>query len=149
MPDLVCSELEQDRSNSRQGCHGHGQLPDRASAESKKIKARHNYCCYGQLPDFFNSQLEQSSSNSRLCFHGFGQWPRRKIARVGTITVVMASSLILFVASWNRIAVILDNVFMVIPSCLTLACQGEKKIPLDRITVVMACLLYTSDAADE
>ena len=37
LPDPVCSQLEQNSSNSRQGCHGHGRLPDREGT-NRKIK---------------------------------------------------------------------------------------------------------------
>ena len=57
LPDRFCCQLEQNNSNSRQGCHGHGQLPDRESAEEKNNNARQNYCGYGQLPDLVCSQF--------------------------------------------------------------------------------------------
>ena len=51
--------------------------------------------------------------------------PQKKIIALGIITVAMASCLTLFVRSWNRIAVILNRVVMVMASCLTVS-RGEK-----------------------
>ena len=54
----------------------------------------------------------------------------------------MASRLTIFVLSWNRIAVILDRVIMVMASCLTVSMLRRKVITLDRNAVVMAsCLI--------
>ena len=53
----------------------------------------------------------------------------------------MASCLTLFVPSWNRIAVILDSVFMIVSSCLALSVPRGKIITLDRITGVIASCL--------
>ena len=50
----------------------------------------------------------------------------------------MASCLTLFVPSWNRKAIILDSVAMVMASCLTVSGPSRKEILLDIITVVMA-----------
>ena len=53
----------------------------------------------------------------------------------------MARCLTLIVPSWNRIAVIVDRVFMVMASCLTVRGPSRKTMKLDRITLVMAnCL---------
>ena len=55
----------------------------------------------------------------------------------------MASCLTVFVHSWNRIAVILDRVVMVMASCLTVRVPSRKKLRLDIITVVMvSCLTF-------
>ena len=57
------------------------------------------------------------------------------------ITVVMASCLTFFVPSWNRMAVILNSIDMVMTSYLALSVPRQKIIALDRITVVMASCL--------
>ena len=82
LPDLVCSQLEQNSSNSRRYCHGHGQLPDRERAGEKNKNVRQEYSVYGQLPDLGCSQLEQNSSHSRQCCHGHGHLPDRERAEV-------------------------------------------------------------------
>ena len=67
--------------------------------------------------------------------------PSRKIITLDRIAVVMASCLTLTVPSWNRIAVILDRVFIVKASYRTVSGPSRKIIKLYRITVVMASCL--------
>ena len=50
---------------------------------------------------------------------------KKKITTLDRITV-MARCLTVFVPSWNRIAVILDRVVMVMAGCLTVRGQTEK-----------------------
>ena len=64
-----------------------------------------------------------------------------KVITLDIIAMVMATSLTLFVPSWNRIAVILDSVFMIVSSCLALSVPRGKIITLDRITGVIASCL--------
>ena len=67
--------------------------------------------------------------------------PRRKTITLDRNTVVMASRLTVFVPRWNRMAVILDKVIMVMSSYLTVSMLRRKIITLDGITVVIArCL---------
>ena len=53
----------------------------------------------------------------------------------------MASCLTLFVPSWNRIAVILDGIVMVMASCRTVSVLGKKIKTSDRNTLFMASCL--------
>ena len=133
MPDLVCSQSEQNSSDSRQDRHGHGQFPDRERAEEKTTNAKQNYCGYGQLSGLVCSQLEQNSSNCRQWFSWL--WPScltvsgpsRKILTLDRITVVIASCLTSFVPNWNRSAVIRYSLFMVMASCLTVSVPSRRK----------------------
>ena len=133
--DLVCSQLEHNSGNSRLGCHGHGRVPDRERAEKKKNNDSQNYCGYGQLLDLICPKLEENSSNSRpvtvrwLTLIG----PRRKMTTIHRITLVMASCLTLVVSSCNRVAVFLDIVVKIMPSCLVVRGPRREVITLDAI----------------
>ena len=50
LPDLVCSQWEQNNSNGRLLSQSR-QLQDRDRAEAKNNNAEQTYCGYGQLPD--------------------------------------------------------------------------------------------------
>ena len=53
----------------------------------------------------------------------------------------MASWLTLFVSSWNRVAVFLDIIVKIMPSCLVVRGARREVITLDAIAVVMfSCL---------
>ena len=59
-------------------------------------------------------------------------------------TVVMTSCMTLIVPNWNRIAVILDRVFMVMASYRTANGPSRKIITLDRSTTVVMASCLTS-----
>ena len=74
LPDLVSSQMEQNKSNSTQCYHGHGQLPDNQHAEGKLIKQTYILWLW-PVADLFCSRFKQNSSNFRQCCDGHGQLP--------------------------------------------------------------------------
>ena len=68
-----------------------------------------------------------------------------KITTLDRITVVMARCLTVFVPSWNRIAVIIDSVFMVMASRLIVSVSQKrlesvlKSIELKRVRKIKVC----------
>ena len=118
-------------------------MPDRERAEKRTNNDSQNYRGYGQLPDLVRPKLEENITNSRsvtvrwLTLIG----PRRKTTTIHRISLVMASWLTLFVSSWNRVAVFLDIIVKIMPSCLVVRGARREVITLDAIAVVMfSCL---------
>ena len=70
MLDLVCFQLEQNSSNSRQCCHGHGQLPDRERVEAKSKTQDRNTVVMASYLTLFVPSWNRIAETRQCCGHG-------------------------------------------------------------------------------
>ena len=130
MPNLVCSQVERNDSNSRHFVMfiASGMT---VSVPRRKIKQLDRFSVVSCLTLLVPSRNRSAGILDSVVMANAScltvRVPSGNVITLEILTVTMASCLTLFVPSCNIIAVILYRVFMVMASCLTVSVPRRRK----------------------